>query len=769
MAVNEPVLQSLPDGAPVPATLVELLRARAAAQPGRRVFTFLDDDENESAQLTFAELDTGARAVASMLQQAGAAGERALLLYPFGLEVVNAFFGCLYEGVVAVPSPPLNPARPQRTLSRLRSMVEDAGVTLGLTTSQMLPLIEGACRETEGLRGVRWLVTDALEQGSAEAWEMREIAGRTLAYLQYTSGSTTAPKGAMVSHANVLHNSGYIARAWRYTSESVSVVWVPYYHDDGLVHGIIQPIYRGGEAFLMSPQAFTQQPARWLRAVTSKRATHTGGPNFAFDLCVNKVTPEQCEGLDLSSWRMAYNAAEPVRALTLERFTARFAPHGFDPAAFHPSYGLAEATLLVTTKRDALARPAVCTVRADALERDRRVDEAETGEARARTFVSCGAPVGETRVVIADPDFLTTCAVDEVGEILVADAGVVRGYWRREDEERERTFGARLADTGEGPFLRTGDLGFIRDGELYITGRIKDLVIIRGQNYYPQDIEWTVERSHPSLRPGCCAALALDIGGEERLIIVAEARAHCTPVRYGAGGMPGLTCAADLPFDAEEVILAVRQAVAESHDLQPYALLLLEPGSIHKTSSGKIQRHACGEAFLAGTFDVVAAWVQHLDEGLRDSTDALADGIDGPPTVEAVQLWLVEHLTRRLGLDMPKLSVSKPDFDLPFNRLGLDSINAFELKNMIETRWGVELPIIKLLQDTTVAQLAVWVCAQAGTAAPLRAAAGQPSPSVAARFRPHEPDDLLADLERLSEAELDQVLSRLLAEVEGES
>lgn len=777
--------QDFAGGERSPSTLVELLRARAEAWPSRRIFTFLADGERESDRLTYAELDEGARAVGAMLQRSGMSGGRALLLYPFGLEFITAFFGCLYGGVVAIPATPPNPARPQRTLSRLRAMAEDAGATLGLTTSEMMPLVEEMCGQTEGLRGVRWVATDAPGRDFAGRWEEPAIDGQTLAYLQYTSGSTTAPKGAMVSHRNVLHNSGYIARAWGYTRESVSVVWVPYYHDDGLVHGIVQPVYRGGAAFLMSPQAFIQQPARWLRAVTRHRATHTGGPNFAYDLCVNKVTPEQRAGLDLSCWRMAYNAAEPVRPQTLARFAATFGPYGFGPEAFHPSYGLAEATLLVTTKQHA-GEPALCAVRADALERDQRIVEAAPGDPRARTFVSCGEPVGETKVVIARPDALTPCADGEVGEILISDAGVVQGYWQR-PEENARTFGVRLSGDGEGSYLRTGDLGFMRGGELYVAGRIKDLIIIRGQNYYPQDIEWTVERSHTVLRPGCCAAFSLDVEGEERLVVAVEAGPRCESVRYAAGGSHGLTCAGGLPFDAEEAISAIRQAVAEHHELQPYAVLLLEAGSIPKTSSGKIQRHACREAFLTGAFNVAAAWAQNLrdaatsDEAVAPS-DADDEGRGAPHSPQVVRAWLVEQLTRRLGLTTPKLDGPAPDFELSFSRLGLDSIAAFELKNSIETRWGVAVPVTKLLEDTTIAQLAGWVCEHVAEAAPAPVATGAldltamgatatdaPLPALSGVIPPHELDGLLSNLDQLSETQLDRVLNQLLAEGGGES
>jgi acyl-CoA synthetase (AMP-forming)/AMP-acid ligase II len=367
------------------------------------------------------------------------------------------------------------------------------------------------------------------------------------------------------------------------------VSWLPLYHDLGLIGGILQSIYAGFPIIFMSPVAFLQRPLRWLQAISRTRATVSGGPPFAYDLCVRKITPEQRATLDLSSWSQAVIGAEPVRYESLERFAAAFAPCGFRREAFHPCYGLAEATLLAAGGLKA-APPVVFTVQSAALEHD-RVVAAPRAEKGAQTLVGYGQDLEGQEIVIAHPETQTRCSPDEVGEIWIAGPSVAQGYWNQ-PEDTERIFGAYLADTREGPFLRTGDLGFLKDGELFVTGRLKDLIIVDGRNNYPQDVELTVEQSHPSLRPGCCAAFSVDIAGYEQLVILVEVERHYQPMRQ------------HLP-DTSEIVQAIRRAVAESHELRVYAVSLLKPGSIPKTSSGKIQRHACRVQFLTGNLHVI--------------------------------------------------------------------------------------------------------------------------------------------------------------------
>jgi acyl-CoA synthetase (AMP-forming)/AMP-acid ligase II len=403
----------------------------------------------------------------------------------------------------------------------------------------------------------------------------------------------------MITHGNLLHNSALIQQVCKHTPETRGVTWLPFYHDMGLIGCILHPLDVGLPVTFLSPVAFLQRPLRWLQAITRTRGTTSGGPPFAYDLCVRKITPEQRASLDLSSWDVAFVSAEPIRPEILERFAATFAPCGFRREAFYPCYGLAEATLLAAGGPKA-APPVMFAVQHAPLEQNRVV--AATGEEDGtQTLVGCGQSLGDQEIVIVHPETLTRCLPNEVGEIWIAGGSVAQGYWNR-PKETERTFQAYLAETGEGPFLRTGDLGFLRDGELFVTGRLKDLIIVAGHNHYPQDIELTVERSHPAVRPDGCAAFSVDIDGEERLVIVAEVERRTFEEGTTWSEM-GALVVARTP-GASEIVQAIRRAVAESHELRVHAVLLLRPGTIPKTSSGKIQRHICRTSFLAGSTTV---------------------------------------------------------------------------------------------------------------------------------------------------------------------
>jgi len=581
-------------------TLVDILRLRAFQQPEQRSYTYLVDGEAEGDELTFAALDCQARSIGALLQSYRAEGERALLLYPAGLGFIAAFFGCLYAGVTAVPVPPPNPAKPQQSLTRLQAIVNDAQPSVVLTSSTIFTHMEVLFAQAPQLHKMRWLTTDKVADSLAQEWRHPAVTSKTLALLQYTSGSTADPKGVMISHGNLLHNSAYINRVFALIPDSVTVTWLPAFHDMGLTNGIIQPLYKGRPGYLMPPVSFLMQPIRWLQAISRYKATVSGGPNFAYELCTRRITPEQRETLDLSSWDVAYNGAEPVRADTMNRFTAAFASCGFRPSAFHPCYGLAESTLLVSggSLRDAKFR----TIQATALEQN-RVVEACAQDQNVRTLVGSGHALSDTKIVIAHPELLTVCAPDEVGEIWVSSPSVTQGYWNR-PEDTARACQGYLKDTEEGPFLRTQDLGFVKDGELFVTGRLKDLIIISGRKLYPQDIELTVEQSHPALRPACCAAFSVDGVGEEQLIVAAEVEpryqpaANKPPDRLARSHPTGR-----LPLDVEVVVRAIRRAVAEEHDVRVNTVVLLRAGRIPKTTSGKVQRHACQVSFLKGTLE----------------------------------------------------------------------------------------------------------------------------------------------------------------------
>jgi acyl-CoA synthetase (AMP-forming)/AMP-acid ligase II len=581
-------------------TLVDILLWRALRQPEQRIFTFLLDGEEEADHLTHAVLDERARSIGARLQSQRAVSERALLFYPTGLEFIAAFFGCLYAGAIAVPLPPPNLTQPQRSLPRLRAIIKDCQPSLVLTTSTILANAAELFKQAPELRKMRWFATDKVSSSHAVEWRDPSVTRATLALLQYTSGSTAEPKGVMISHGNLLHNSAYIHRLFAIVPGGVTVTWLPAFHDMGLMNGIIQPVYKGRPCYVMPAVSFLMRPTRWLQAISRYKATISGGPNFSYELCTRSVTPEERETLDLRSWEVAYNGAEPIRADTMERFAATFADCGFHRGAFHPCYGLAEATLLVSggSLSDGMFR----RIDAAAFEQN-QVVEAAAGQPNPRSLVGSGHSLPDTRIVIAHPESLTACAADQVGEIWVSGPSVTEGYWNRL-EDTERTCRAYLRDTGEGLFLRTGDLGFMKDGELFVTGRLKDLIIISGRNLYPQDIELTVEQSHPALRPACCAAFSVDGAREEQLIVAAEVEP-----RYQPGGRSPWEGEARarpkgrLSLDVEAVVRAVRRSVAEEHDVRVHKVVLLRAGRIPKTTSGKVQRRSCQASFLDGTLE----------------------------------------------------------------------------------------------------------------------------------------------------------------------
>ncbi|MBK4731660.1 fatty acyl-AMP ligase [Oxynema sp. CENA135] len=568
-------------------TLIELLRDRAQRQSEQTGYIFLADSETESGHLTYAQLDDRARAIAVALQEKVPPGSRALLLYPFsdGLEFVPAFFGCLYAGIVAVTT---YPPRPNQSLEGFEARVTSSETTIALTTQALLDLIRGNLPKDSPLASIHWIATDTLSTDTARQWHPPEVGADTLAFLQYTSGSTGTPKGVMVTHRNILHNSEAIYRGFDHNGDSRGVIWLPQYHDMGLIGGVIQPVYGGFPVVLMSPMTFLQKPFHWLQAISRYRATTSGGPNFAYDLCIRSVTEEQKQQLDLSCWQVAFSGAEPVRAETLGRFTEAFAECGFRREAFYPCYGMAETTLLASGGLKSEA-PIVRYVDGAALD-ERRVVPTDPSNPQGRAVVGCGRTWLGQEIAIVDPDTLQRCDRDRVGEIWVAGDGVGRGYWNQ-PEQSDRTFNAYLADTGEGPFLRTGDFGFLDDGELFVTGRLKNMMIVWGRNHYPQNIELTMQQSHPVLRLNGGAAFSLDRGGEDHLVVINEVER--TALRR---------------LDPEEVIGAIRIAILKQHEIQPSAVVLVKPGSTPKTSSGKVQRHVCRDRFLAGTLPVVAEW-----------------------------------------------------------------------------------------------------------------------------------------------------------------
>ncbi len=685
-------------------SLLDLLRTRAEEHPDKLAYRFIQDSDSDIITITYAELDRRARAIGAWLESFGAGGERALLLYPPGLDYIASFFGCLYAGVTAVPA---YPPRLNRPVPRIQSIVDDSHASFALTTSTILHNIEQRFEHAPDLQVLHWLNTEQVPAGLEADWRHPKISSDTLAFLQYTSGSTSQPKGVMLSHGNLMHNLKAIRHGFQIDSNAVGVFWLPSYHDMGLIGGILEPMYLGGNSTLMSPVSFLQRPFRWLEAISRYKGTTSGAPNFAYDLCVDKITPEQIETLDLSSWTLAFCGAEPVRPETLERFARTFAQCGFRREVFYPCFGMAESTLLVSGG-EGPSTPRTFTIDRKSLERD-RVVPASASDAGSLTMVNCGRSIIDQKIVIANPTTLEQCDSNEVGEIWVMGPSVAKGYWGLPDETR-KTFQAYLADTGEGPFLRTGDLGFLQDGELFVTGRLKDLIIIHGSNHYPQDIELTVESSHTSLQPGAGAAFSVTEGGKEQLVIVQEVtRQNRQP-------------------DVNEVVSAIRQAVSEKHDLQVFAIVLVKPMSIPKTSSGKIQRRACKNAFLENTLELVGEWragplpspLTPLPKG--EGNNSLPPSGEGQGMrAEAIQSWLMTRIASMLEIDTRSIDPRQP-----FTYYGLGSVQAVSLTGDLEVFLGRTLSPTLAWDYPTIELLANYL---ANDSRPVKRTIASPAPS----------------------------------------
>jgi phthiocerol/phenolphthiocerol synthesis type-I polyketide synthase C len=691
--------------------LVEMLQVRANELSELPLYTFLVDGEKEERTFTYRQFEEQARRIGAFLQKEGFAGQRALLLYAPGLEYIAAFFGCLFAGVIAVPAYPPDPYRLSRTLPRLQAIIKDSQAKLVLTTEEIRSMAEMVFSEDPALRSLRWQSTDQLKETLTLDWKEPSISGDSLAFLQYTSGSTGTPKGVMLSHGNLLQNLALIRQAFEIPSyhEGKGASWLPPYHDMGLIGGILEPLYAGGSTVLLSPLTFLQRPFTWLQAISRHRASISGGPNFAYEMCLRKITPEQRASLDLSHWTLAFSGAEPIRASTLDRFAEVFGPCGFKREAFYPCYGLAEGTLIVSGGRK-IDPPVIKKVLRSELKKNRAVESFDNNEEETKTVVGCGKCLPGQKIVIVDPESLRPCAPGEVGEIWVSGPSVAQGYWKRE-ELSEKVFRARLEgeesgvrsqESGGGDFkkyfLRTGDLGFLKDGELFVSDRLKDLIIIRGQNHYPHDLELTVEKSHSSLRPGCGAAFSIEEEGEERLIIVQELE------RIGIKNPE--------PPDYQEVIVAIRQAVTQQHEVGVYAISLIKAGSIPKTSSGKISRYACREGFLEGGLEVMHEWkkrqetVKSLISPSPQPSPVQGEGVRSSKA-EEIEKWLVEQIAQRLGIEQNSLDVHQP-----FARYGLDSKELVSLSGDLENWLKRSLSPTLLWQYPTLATLAEYLSSE---------------------------------------------------------
>ncbi|MHB1561787.1 MAG: beta-ketoacyl synthase N-terminal-like domain-containing protein, partial [Isosphaeraceae bacterium] len=612
----------------------------------------------------------------------------------------------MYAGVIAVPA---YPPRPNRPMDRLAAIVEDAGPAAVLTCSSLGREAGRWTAELGRLAGADLLFTDRGQEAGgpgvddlAASWVDPGVSADSLAFLQYTSGSTAAPRGVMITHGNLLANSAAIRSIFGSGPGERGVSWLPLFHDMGLIGGVIQTLYCGGAMTLLSPVSFLQRPLRWLEAIDRAGASISGAPNFAFELCIERTTPEQRAALDLSGWRVAFNGAEPIRAETLDRFAEAFAPAGFRREAFLPCYGLAEATLMVCGHRQAPGRRAsILAVDGQALARGEAAEAIDP--ARSTRLAASGRVADGHIVAVVDPADERSAVEGRVGEVWVSGPSVAAGYWNR-PEDSVRVMEARLPGHEGRTFLRTGDLGFLRDGELYVTGRIKDLIVLRGRNVYPQDVEWAAGRSHPALRPDGTAAVAIEQGGRERLAIVAEAE------RRLAGASP------------EEIFAAIRGAVAEAVEAEVAAIRLLRPASLPRTSSGKVRRHACREALLAGTLKTVAAWTMADDAGEVAGDEAAPqaptfepgrdDPAAGSPRRLEIAAWLAAKIAGPLGVRPEEVDVRAP-----LASFGIGSLRAVRLAAELEEWLGRSLPATLVYDHPTIETLAAFLADEPAMAA----------------------------------------------------
>ncbi|MDR2344626.1 MAG: aminotransferase class I/II-fold pyridoxal phosphate-dependent enzyme [Planctomycetaceae bacterium] len=600
-----------------PSSLVQLVQYRAQTEPESTAFVYLTNGVDAEIVLTNSTLDRTARRIAAWLQKRNMYGQRILLLYPPGLDFISAFFGCLYAGAIAVP---LYPPHRNRSILRIQSVAQSANAAIAFTTEDVIKRVENFIDEAPDLKKIPWVATTSLDNNLEEHWVAPDINTDTIAFLQYTSGSTGTPKGVILTHGNVIHNSRTIHTGFEHTRHDIGVFWLPSYHDMGLIGGIIQPLFCGCPNIIMSPFTFLQKPFRWLAAITKYRATTSGGPNFAYDLCVRQISEEQIDQLDLSCWLLAFNGAEPVLSGTMESFAKKFERCGFRYEAFYPCFGLAEGTLLVSGGFRA-DLPIICEFDAEALAVGKALNVTESTSKRVKLVSSGQKVLPDQKIAIVDPETCVKCLDRIVGEIWVSSPSVAKGYWQS-PETTEQTFNAKITGGDKTQYMRTGDLGFMIEKELFVTGRIKDLIIVRGVNIYPQDIEATVQRMSEYLRPLAGAAFMVndvppnkDTRPVERLVIVQEVE------RKFKG-------------DATHIYGAIRQAIALEHEITVEAIVLVKSGSIPKTSSGKIQRHACRNGFLNDTLSYIDRWVSpnvsfNFNNG-NESYDLIPEAIGVP-------------------------------------------------------------------------------------------------------------------------------------------
>ena len=668
---------------------VEILNFMGKRKADKTACIYLSDGDSHEIKMSFKAMDERARAIAAQLQKRYTKGSRAILLYGPGLDFIISFFGCLYAGIIAVPVYPPNPAKLTQSMKQLGKILDNSEPSVILTTCEIQGMIHGVMETYPYLVTYDWLTTDNIDTALSRHWVNPEISRGTLAFLQYTSGSTGDPKGVMVTHGNLIHNNKIMKQGTGHKQDTMGVSWLPLFHDMGLIGSVLLTVFTGSTCVYLSPLHFLGNPFLWLQAITRYRGSASVGPNFAYELCLKRINDDQLKALDLSCWEMAGNGAEPIRNDTIQRFAERFKPCGFKPQAFLPCYGMAEATLAVATGRRG-EPPKTITLDSGALKNN----DVEIGNGEdCQTFVSCGkTSMGQT-IAVVDPHTRRECP-GRVGEIWVAGGSVTQGYWNNPEQTQE-AFNAFLEDTHTGPFLRTGDLGFLMEGELYITGRLKDLIIIRGRNYYPQDVERTVEQSHPGLRRGCNAVFSIEKAHGEAIAVVQEATSDFLDDK-----------------EKDDITGVIRSAVSVAHDLSVDVIVLIKPQTILKTSSGKIKRRACREALLTGNLDTVSDGGGVASSKDREITSFLSNGerdfhlsLEPVPNLQNCDKedrgeFFEMYIRQKIAIKLETVP-SLPDPEDNIFELGLDSLKIMEILSDLESDVGYAFPM-ELLADYPV-------------------------------------------------------------------
>ena len=656
---------------PEVATIVNTLRHRSVIHPEKRAFTFLANGEDEEGSLTYGELDRGARNIAIKLNRLGLKGKNVLMFYPPGLDFIIAFFGCLYSGTIPATA---YPPRKNRSVHRIHLIAEDCRAEAILTTDFISQSLERNFSDDPLLSKIVWHTTDTWSINDTSATYNDEPQFEELAFLQYTSGSTGTPKGVMVSHRNIMYNLRSLQMIFMITPDDVAVHWVPQFHDLGLIFGILETVFSGSHTILIPPFIFIAHPFFLLQAITKYRATVSGQPDFAFNHCVDKIDEELRNMLDLSTLRVMYSGAEPVRKSTLDRFLATFSPVGLKPETLIPAYGMAESTLILTGAVE--PRPTFyLPVKASELNKN-IVEPLLSGEQSGdvQWIASNGKPTIDTSILIIDPETGEIQQSEKVGEIWAKGSTITMGYYGNPDMTAT-VFKRSPAGLNDPVWLRTGDLGFGYNDELFITGRIKDLIIVHGRNFYPQDIEETLESSHETIKKTCSAAFSIEYNGKERLAIVAEIRKTI------------------FKPDTEKIIDTIVASVSSEFEIHPVRVALVKTGSIIKTSSGKIMRQANRESLLSNKFDVIAErWFDDLEPEPNE-----LNGETGSDLTKFLISWVSVHLNKGLPVD--------PAHSLP--SYGMDSLKAVELSEETKNIFGFEWPPYLFFDEISISQMAM--------------------------------------------------------------